>query len=160
MKMNAIPTADSVPPQRRRPNVFDYEIGCDREGADRSFAMALVGDVGNTLLSSVRDGAARDVHPAQQNRAGDCRTLAGENFRQVLLTVPVDAGNTQDFAGPKIEADITRDAFAGLRSRCHAAEPEQGFRAPINSVWIEPSHPVCQSKASETARLFILAEHE
>ena len=127
---------------------------------DRAFVMALIGDVGNTLLSSVRDAAARDVDAAQQNRAGDCRTLAGKHFRQVLLTIPVDAGNTQHFSGPKIEADVMHGTFARLRCRCHPAEPEQRRRAPINSAWVAPGRLVFQRKASDTARLPILAEHE
>ena len=78
----------------------------------------------------------------------------------MLLTIPVDAGDTQHFSGPKIEADVLHGAFARLCCRCHCAEPEQRRRAPINSVWIGPSRLVFQTKASDTARLPVFAEHE
>jgi len=77
----------------------------------------------------------------------------------VLLTIPVDAGDPQHFSAPKIEADFMYSAFAGLRCRCHAAEPQQWRRVPLDPAWIAPSCLVFQLDDS-TTRLPILAEHE
>src|SRR6478752_8950413 len=101
----------------------------------------------------------RAATPPRVTSSSRRRIEPGEYFRQVLLTIPVDAGDPQHFSAPKIEADFMYSAFAGLRCRCHAAEPQQWRRVPLDPAWIAPSCLVFQLDDS-TTRLPILAEHE
>jgi hypothetical protein len=122
--------------------------------------MALVGDVGHTLLASKGDTVTRDVYPAQQNRARDGYALASEHLRKVLLTIAVDAGNAQHFARPQIETDVLHAAFAGLRCGRNPLKTEQWCRAPINSIVIAARRLLFQSNSCATARCPLFAEHE
>src|SRR2546428_9153861 len=102
----------------------EYEIVGDGVLENESASMPVFGNVRQSDIVSLSDGATSDLCAVDHNRAGKNRAQAGQRFNQLCLTISLDTCNAEYLTRFHGKADVIDDADSARSHDSEAANLE------------------------------------
>src|SRR5215471_18970250 len=91
----------------------EYEVVGDREVSHQAVLGTVLGDIADARVEPAAGRGVTQVGAVKQYRAGR-GPQAHQRLAQLGLAVPLDAGHTQDLAGPHLEGHVAHRLLAAL----------------------------------------------